>query len=150
MHRASPTIRLAVAAAFITSIAACSSAPTAPGDEVTSQTRARLIGSWTFVRGCGGLVGQCTTTANLPTRYVFRADDSVEAFTNDRRDFVLNYVLVPGADDSTRGDTRPSLLIGTGPAVDPLPLRVSFVGDTTLVLDQGCCDRFAFEYRRQR
>jgi hypothetical protein len=86
----------------------------------------------------------------MPTRYVFRGDDSVEAFTNDRRDFVLSFVLVPGADDSTRGDARPSLLIGAGPAVDPLPLRVSFVGDTTLVLDQGCCDRYAFEYRRQR
>jgi len=147
MHRASSAIRLAVAAAFITSIAACSSAPTGPG---TTQARARLIGTWTFVRGCGGLAGQCTTTANMPTRYVFRADDTVEAFTNDHRDFVLNYVLVPGADDSTRGDTRPSLLIGTGPAVDPLPLLVSFAGDTTLVLDQGCCDRFAFEYRRQR
>lgn len=147
MLRNSPAVRLVTVAALISGLTlACSSATTEP---VTAQARARLLGSWSFVRGCGGLAGQCSTTTTMPTRYVFRTDDSVEAYRDGQRLFVLNYVLVPGADDSTRGDTRPSLLIGTGPAVDPLPLRLSFAGDTGLVLDQGCCDRFAFEYRRQ-
>jgi hypothetical protein len=147
MLRNSPAARLIIVAALISGVTvACSSAATEP---ITAPARAHLLGSWNFVRGCGGLAGQCSTTTAMPTRYVFRADDSVEAYRDGQRLFVLNYLLAPGAEDSTRGDTRPLLLIGAGPAVDPMPLRVSFRGDTALVLDEGCCDRFAFEYRRQ-
>src|SRR5207253_1639625 len=58
-----------------------------------------------------------------------------------------NFVLHAGADPS-QGDARPVLLIGGGPAVDPFPLRVQFAGADTLILDQGCCDQFAFTYVR--
>jgi hypothetical protein len=141
---------LAALAALVTAVAACSSATTGPATELTNAARARLLGSWTFLRACGGIAGQCTPTSNEPTRYLFRTDDSVEAFRDGQRLFRERYDLVPGAADSTAGDTRPALLIGLGPTVDPRPLRVRFVGDSVLVLDEGCCDRFSFEYRRER
>jgi hypothetical protein len=143
--------------AFILSagiIGACSSASTDPAARLTGtdSVKAALVGSWTLLGGCGGITGQCrpATAFNEPERYVFRSDDSVEAYRGGQRVYTLNYVVAPGASDPNRGDTRPSLLIGLGPAVDPRPLRIRFAGDTGLFLDEGCCDRYAFEYRRVR
>jgi hypothetical protein len=135
-------------------LVACSSASTDPAASLLTKVdsvKAALLGSWTLVGGCGGLIGQCqpATALNEPQRYVFRAD-SVEAYRGGQRVWTLNYVITPGATDPSRGDTRPTLLVGIGPTVDPRPLRVQFSGDTTLILDEGCCDRYAFEYRRNR
>src|SRR5262245_1446307 len=105
MLRLPSTARLLIAAAFISvTTVACSSSPTAP---VVTQARTRLIGTWNFLRTCGGIAGQCSNTSNMPTRYVFRGDDSVEAYRDGQRLFTLNYQLAPGAADSTLGDTRP-------------------------------------------
>ena len=107
-----------------------------------------LVGTWELVRGCGGIVGECRTpdALNEPSRYVFRGDGIVEAYRDGKRDFTTNYQLIPPRADDPNG--RTVLLIGLGPTVDPRPLYVSFPSADTLILDEGCCDRFAFEYRR--
>jgi hypothetical protein len=134
--------------------AACSSASTDPAARLTGtdSVKAALIGSWNLTSVCGGIAGQClpSSTWTEPQRYVFRSDDSVEAYRGGQRVFTLQYIITAGATDPSRGDTRPNLLIGLGPTVDPRPLKIRFSGDTTLVLDEGCCDRYAFEYRRNR
>jgi hypothetical protein len=134
--------------------AACSGSSTDPAARLTGadSLKAKLVGSWTLVAACGGIAGGCRplSTITTPERYVFRSDDSVEAYRAGQRLFTVNYAIAPGATDSSRGDTRPVLLIGFGPAIDPLPLRVRFSGDTAVFLDEGCCDRYTFEYRRIR
>lgn len=135
-------------------VAACSASSTDPTVRLSAadSVKAKLVGSWTFVGGCGGIAGGCRPPSafTVPERYVFRSDDSVEAYRGGQRVFTVAYTIAPGATDPSRGDTRPVLLIGLGPAVDPLPLRVTFAADTAVFLDEGCCDRYSFEYRRVR
>lgn len=134
--------------------AACSGSSTDPAGRPTGadSLKAKLVGSWTLVAACGGITGGCQPLSAItwPDRYVFRTDDSVQAYRTGQRLFTVNYLIAPGATDPSRGDTRPVLLIGYGPAIDPLPLRVRFSGDTAVFLDEGCCDRYTFEYRRIR
>jgi hypothetical protein len=139
--------------AVIVAASACVNGSTDPERVLTGSSDplvAKLIGSWTFVQACGGIAGQCRDTdPNEPTRYVFRNDDSVEAYRGSQRIYVQNYAVVPGPDSRT-DDHPPALMIGFGPAVDPRPLWLRFDKDDTLLLDEGCCDRFAFEYARVR
>ncbi len=152
IHRRLALCALVLGVAVVT--AACSHPSTDPAGRLTGadSIRAALVGSWTLVRGCGGLAGGCRDAATFdePDRYVFRTDDTVEAYRAGQRRFTVSFTVTPGATDPSRGDTRPSLLIGLGPTVDPRPLRILFSGDTTLMLDEGCCDRYTFEYRRNR
>jgi hypothetical protein len=117
------------------------------GDSVLSM----LVGTWDLVRGCGGFAYGCRTPEQLqePLRYVFRANRTVTAFSNGKELFTASFTISPGAAEGS-GDTRALLSIGGGPTVDPRPLRVSITSADSLVLDEGCCDRFAFEYRRVR
>jgi hypothetical protein len=134
--------------------AACSGSSTDPTARLAGgdSLKAKLVGSWTLVAACGGIAGGCQplSAVTVPDRYTFRSDDSVEAYRGGQRRFTTNYMISPGATDPNRGDTRPVLLVGYGPAIDPLPLRVRFSGDTAVFLDEGCCDRYTFEYRRIR
>ena len=134
--------------------AACSGSSTDPAARLTAgdSLKAKLVGSWTLVSACGGIAGGCQPLSAVtgPDRYVFRSDDSVEAYRGGQRRFTTNYLISAGAADPSRGDTRPILLVGYGPAIDPLPLRVRFSADTSVFLDEGCCDRYTYEYRRNR
>jgi hypothetical protein len=132
-------------------VAGCSrgTAPDEPSAERTPEA-GLLVGGWDLVRGCGGIAGRCLTPDALiePTRYVFRADGMVEAYRDGALRFTTNYQLVPPPPNDPDG--RSVLMIGFGPAIDPRPLFVRFPDADTLVLDEGCCDRFSFEYRRAR
>lgn len=145
---------LALAAFAGVTAAACSASYSDPAARPTStdSLKAKLIGSWALVSACGGLTGACQSLneVTVPDRYVFRNDDSTEAYRDGQHRFTTNYMISPGATDGTSGDTRPLLLIGYGPTIDPLPLRVSFLADTAMSLDEGCCDRYTFQYRRIR
>ena len=157
MRSTTPIAALALARALLLGVtlaapvAACSRS-TEPGAPATRQTptASQLVGTWDLVRGCGGITGGCRTPDALhePSRYVFRADGIVEAYRGGKLAFTANYQLVPPR--SGNPDGRSVLLIGLGPAVDPRPLLVSFPDADTLLLDEGCCDRFSFEYRRAR
>jgi hypothetical protein len=122
------------------------------GNPTDTSARGRIIGTWDFSKGCGGITGQCRPAHEIgfPTRYVFQTNDTVVAFSGSAQMYRTNYAVYPGATDSTKGDTRPILLIGFGPAVDPMPLRISFPSPDALIIDQGCCDRYAVEYVRVR
>jgi len=146
------TAALVVLIATTTAPSGCRSTPGEPAAQTSVDSASTLlIGAWTLVRGCGGITGQCRSPEAFaePTRYRFRSDRNVDAYRGTDLLFTAGYSLVPGASDP-RGDTRPSLLIGAGPTVDPRPLRVQFVGSDTLLLDEGCCDRYTFAYARAR
>ena len=131
--------------------AACSRStePRTPAEQRTTNA-SQLVGTWDLVRGCGGIAGRCHAPGALaePSRYVFRADGIVEAYRGGTLHFTTTYQLIPASPGDPDG--RSVLLIGLGPAVDPRPLRVRFPDPDTLLLDEGCCDRFSFEYRRAR
>lgn len=110
-----------------------------------------LVGEWELVSGCGGIAGQCVEASQLsePSRYVFEANGFVTAFRGSTQLFRSPYTVTPGSTDGT-GDERSILTIGGGPLVDPRPLRVRFETSDVLLLDEGCCDRFTFRFRRLR
>ena len=128
--------------------AACSASGTLATPPVSSAA-AMLVGSWDLLSGCGGLAGQCIDASKLnePSRYVFEARGFVTAYRGSATLFRTTYTVTPGSTDGT-GDERPLLIIGGGPLVDPRPLRVRFTTSDTLDLDEGCCDRFTFRFRR--
>ena len=142
--RARPTAALIAICAFTL---ACSSSGSLVGLPDTASTM--LIGNWELQSGCGGLAGQCVDASHLsePSRYVFERSGFVTAFRGSAQLFRAPYTVTPGSTDGT-GDDRPLLIIGGGPLVDPRPLRVRFDTADTLFLDEGCCDRFTFQFRR--
>jgi len=139
-------LSLAFGAASVITFACSSSNLASP-----ERTSRLLVGEWELVSGCGGIAGQCVDASQLnePSRYRFESDGFVTAFRGSTQLFRLTYTVTPGSSDGT-GDERPILIIGGGPLVDPRPLRVSFEGSETLLLDEGCCDRFTFRFRRLR
>lgn len=126
-------------------LSACSSAVAAV-DEKASETSRAIVGRWTFVRACGGIAPTCRSIGQTtePTEYVFRSDGTVTLVPQQGASFARSYQIAAGSKE----DPRSTLIIGGGPLVDPRPLQVSFAGDTLLTLDEGCCDRFAIDYRR--
>jgi len=124
---------------------ACSSTVTSVDPGALEAARA-IVGRWTFVRACGGFAPTCRTIGqtNEPTTYQFRSNFTVTLTSQAGAATTLTYQLFAGSKD----DPRALLIIGGGPLVDPRPLQVSFAGDTLLTLDEGCCDRFAIDYRR--
>ena len=144
---------LALLASALTMGSAVTLACSASGSLATvpNPTATLLVGDWELLAGCGGLAGQCVPASQLsePSRYVFGRDGFVTAYRGSTQLFRLGYTLTPGSTDGT-GDERPLLVIGGGPLVDPRPLRVRFSNTDTLFLDEGCCDRFTFEFRRLR
>ena len=148
----SPIPALALFVGVVTAACSASYSDPAARPSSTDSLKAKLLGSWTLVSACGGLTGACRSLneVTVPDRYLFRSDDSVDAYRAGQHRFATNYMISPGATDSTLGDTRPLLLIGYGPTIDPMPLRVAFLADTVMLLDEGCCDRYTFQYRRLR
>src|ERR1041384_507570 len=111
--------------------------------------RAWIVGDWSLSKVCGGIAGRCTTdSTSMPTRYTFRQDGNVDGYRGTAKLFTTNYVIVDSPPKDS--DNRPALLIGLGPAVDPMPLKMQFTSSDTLALDQGCCDRYVFTYTRLR
>jgi hypothetical protein len=109
-----------------------------------------LLGTWDLEKGCGGIAYNChgADDLNEPGRYVFTANGRVRAYRATTLLFETSYSLTPGSSDEN-AEHRALLLIGAGPLVDPRPLRVTFQTANALLLDEGCCDRFEFEYRRR-
>ena len=118
---------------------------TTPADSVSRL----LVGSWTLKQGCGGIAYHCLGPSQLnePDRYVFGANGRVKAYRGSQLQFETNYTVTPGGTGENE-EHRALLLIGAGPTVDPRPLRVTFRTTSQLMLDEGCCDRFEFEYSR--
>ncbi|MEP6495241.1 MAG: hypothetical protein ABJF01_21320 [bacterium] len=139
------SIPRAFLAGYLILCSACSSTVSAT-DVPTSEASRAIVGRWTFVRACGGLAPTCRSIGQTtePTEYVFRSNGTVTLTPQVGGPSTRNYIIVPGSKD----DPRATLTIGGGPLVDPRPLLVSFAGDTLLTLDEGCCDRFAIDYRR--
>ena len=143
-----PLVRALSFSTLLVGICAAAYCNASPGEPSSDPVRAALLGSWTFVRGCGGLDGGCRQPADFsePTRYRFRPDDTVEAYAGTSLLYRTRFTITPGAAPGT-GDERPTLHIGAVETADPRPLRISFAGDT-LLLDEGCCDRYTFAYVR--
>ena len=123
-----------------------------PNTNTTSATDSvtrLLAGEWTLTRGCGGFAYGCHTPEQLnePGRYVFSANGRVKAYRGTALLFETNFTITPGG-TGENDEHRALLLIGAGPLVDPRPLRVRFDGTQRVFLDEGCCDRFEFEYVR--
>jgi hypothetical protein len=155
MHLLTKSIRAAAAfAAALLIISACSSSTSSEPFSATraESTRALLLGTWKLERACGGITGGCRdiATVDAPTRYVFRADDMVLAYRGQTLAYAISYLVLQGAASPAEGDVRAVLLIGLGPTVDPVPLRIDFPDENTLLIDEGCCDRYTYEYSRVR
>lgn len=143
--------RAALVAAMVTLgstlAAGCSGSLATP----TDMPSILLVGEWELVSGCGGIAGRCFPASELsePSRYVFERSGFVTAYRGGTQLFRTTYTVTPGSSDGT-GDERSILTIGGGPLVDPRPLRLRFSTSDTLHLDEGCCDRFSYEFRRLR
>ena len=127
---------------------ASSSGPVASQVDAVVITQ-RLVGTWDFIQQCGGIAGRCVGIEQTtePHRYVFRADGVVEAYRSGRLTFTARYEVRMEKQASSK-EERGVLYIGFGPTSDPRPLSIQFGSRETLLLDEGCCDRYAFEYRR--
>ena len=150
----STTIRLFCATLGLGAIAACSriliSEPRANPNGTSADSVSRLlVGSWKLEQGCGGIAYHChpASALNEPDRYVFSANGRVKAYRGLQLLFETNYTITPGG-TGENDEHRALLLIGAGPLVDPRPLRVTFRSADALLLDEGCCDRYEFEYSR--
>ncbi len=148
MHRM--VLRTAPLLAFVIACASTAAPATSIGATTSASTWALLLGSWAFTRGCGGLAYQCRTADALgePTRYIFRSDDSVEAYRGAALLFVAPFTVQPGAAPGSGGDERPTLLIGPALTAGSRSLLVQFQSNGTALFDEGCCDRFTLTYAR--
>src|SRR5204863_6667184 len=93
------TMRLLAAAAVL----ACGGAQSAPEEPAAVPA---IVGTWDFVRACGGIMYTCRTDSSEPTRYVFRPDHMVEIYRPSLQTVVINYDVVPGAATPEAGDVR--------------------------------------------
>ena len=149
------SIRLLFCALVSLTAVACSRLSTSePGPNPNSRTASDsvvrlLVGSWDLKQGCGGIAYHCATPSQLnePGRYVFSANGRVRAYRGIILLFETTYTITPGGLGENE-EHRATLTIGGGPLVDPRPLLVTFKSSDSLFLDEGCCDRFAFEFTR--
>lgn len=118
---------------------------------------ANVEGTWSWVESAGGKMGRQLTTKSegytlsitfgANGRFVVRRDG--ESWTTGR------YTMTGGAPDSTisydldRDPEGRTVLSWTGLG-DPPRHTISLGGSRTLILDEGCCDRYRHEFRRDQ
>jgi hypothetical protein len=136
--------------AALVAAAGCQETPAVIRTTPAEVAKAQIAGGWQLERACGGEVFRCHVPESLPDpgRYVFRADDSVEAI-NGEVDvlYVTGYTITAGSTPGN-GDTRPLIVLGPSPDAGPRTFRMQFRDDFTLLLEEQCCDRLVYEYSK--
>jgi hypothetical protein len=142
MHRQNFIKRIIVSISIITGFVSCEKY----NDEIFNDDYKKVYGEWTSYKKCGGFTGDCYNYDGETLKIIAPREFEI---ADQQGNYTKGYIKVISQDINglrVRFEEKKGKL----PLFSTDELLVVFSGSDTILFNEGCCDRFSFEFIKKK
>jgi hypothetical protein len=142
MNRHNLIKRIIVSISLITGFISCEKY----NDDIFSDDYKKVYGEWISYKKCGGFSGDCDNYYGETLNIIGYGEFEI---ADQQGNNIKGYIKVISQDINSL-KVRFEEKKGKLPLFSANELLVTFGGNDTIIFNEGCCDRFSFEFIRKK